>query len=149
MWSRRQAMTFHMQNSVSNDTSPALLALKRFVRSTLKQLGIGLAALMVVLNVGAAHSVSASSVSANLASHQGFYQGFHQGSGQNAQQLAPAQALTSASTAHQLEQSSEYINEYANERRIGRGTTYHHLTSARLSIPAESRKSVVSVAEAK
>ena len=143
MWSRRQAMTFlHAEDSVFHDTSPALLALKRFVRNTFRQLGIGLVALMVVLNVGAHER---SHLLANeLASEPA-------GSSQNAQRLAFTQTLTAASTSRLpiAEHAKEHLSGYSH--RFGQGITYHHLTSARLSLAPllrEQQQSIASVNEA-
>jgi hypothetical protein len=136
------AMTFPQKDSASDNTLPststALLALKRFVRGTFRQVGMGLVSLMVILNLGM-HAPERSPAPATevLATEI----------------LATeilANELTPPHPAIQLIHSTAaHATHHSVKRRIGRGITYHHLTSARLSISTPPPQSIISVAKAR
>jgi hypothetical protein len=150
-------MTFPQKDSASDNTlpstSPALLALKRFVRGTFRQVGMGLVSLMVILNLGM-HAPERSLATEILATeilateitppHLATTQPIHStqdsitGSSQDAQLVERDLSTSAAHTTH-----------HSVKRRIGRGITYHHLTSARLSISTPPPQSIISVAKAR
>lgn len=116
--------------------SPALLALKRFVRGVLKQLGMGVVSLMVILSISA-HS------SAGVLSNGGEFQ---------AESLASASKLhiQSQRTLPAAAQHSSEPDAKASESRAASESfpgfrsrmLRHQLTSARLSVP-ESREQAI------
>ena len=110
--------------SPTNFPSTALLGLKRFIRGTLRQLGIGLTALMIVLNLGVhtpeltvqPHSDHAAARTENSAQDD---------------QLERDQGPSARKRTHTL--------------LVGARMTHHHLTSARLSIPNTPEQTIVNV----
>ncbi len=141
-------MTYSNADSALESSSTALLALKRFVKSTLKQVGIGLVSLMTVLNLSMhAPERSPSNLSSNIAeltaepTHSTSQPAF----GQSAYALVPSDSL--AALASQAPIVSLPL-ERRIERRMGRGITYHHVTGARLSITTAPEQAIVSVAKA-
>jgi hypothetical protein len=132
---------FPNANGAPDNTSTALLALKRFVRGTLRQVGMGLVSLMVILNLGT-HAPNPS----QLPPIEIF-----------ATELTPAHPPIHSQDAQLLDLDPTIFAAHAMhhpiepriERRIGRGITYHHLTSARLSISTAPQQAIVSVAKAR
>ena len=133
--------------------SPALLALKRFMRGTLRQAAIGAISLVIVLNLG----THAPSLSAGMASESSpFFQTY------SATQENLSQSVQHWTQGDTSDDASDYISSQKFNQRpssqahpaisshprhsvIAR-MTHHHLTSARLSIPTASERSGVSVA---
>ncbi|NJM96976.1 MAG: hypothetical protein HC800_07155 [Phormidesmis sp. RL_2_1] len=95
--------------SESATYSPALLALKRLIRGTLKQVGIAIAALLVVLSVSSL-SVGSLSVGSLSISHYGVVEAAPQSGAVAVQLTKPFHGLNARMTAH-------------------------HITNARLAIP--------------
>ncbi len=142
------AMTYPNSESDSETTSMALLALKRFVRSTLRQVGIGLVSLMVILNLGTHGPERSPSSAPELTPAQAPAQVLsHSVSLRNTHLLVSTESLTplaSPLTEDRIADRSEGLMA----RRMRRGITYHHLTGARLSLPTASEQAIVSVAKA-
>lgn len=111
--------------------SPALLALKRFVRGALRQLGIGAVSLMVILSISA-HS-SASGLSSG-----GEFKAENLSSLASTLHLQTQRSLSPAGQ-HSSEPDTETSESFPGFRsRMLR----HRLTSARLSVP-ESREQAI------
>ena len=144
---------------ISGHFSPALLALKRFIRGTLRQVGIGVISLAIALNLG----THAPGWSAGIASEFSLFSSTDPATQENLSQ--PVQHLTrndtsdgasdGASDDTSLEKFSRRPFFQAHSAILSRSRhtvsarmTHHHLTSARLSIPAQSDQGAVSVAGA-
>ncbi|MEL6939878.1 MAG: hypothetical protein AAFO84_11870 [Cyanobacteria bacterium J06598_1] len=131
-----------MANASSESTSTALLALKRLVRGSFRQLGIALTALLLVLNLAGAElslSVPASDVPAvsvskkhpevSLAKEPGRFKSAEVSGQSITQEVAPK-------------------SPQRPTRLLGPSLTHHHLTSARLSLPSARAHSTATLADA-
>jgi hypothetical protein len=133
----------NLSNNLSNDLTdepmlkgsvPALLALKRFVRKTLRHLGWALASIMMIwgLNAHGAASTDSSQV-------QGVYKGVYNSS-------SSAHLLTTEGTPNSLQPSLSQPLTKPFQLLTPR-MTQHRLTGARLSIPSTIEQTVASLSE--
>ncbi len=116
--------------------SPALLALKRFARGTLQQLGIGLTALLIVLNLGTSTPAPSTVQPAPQASAQNL----------NTAKNDPSHSLKSTSDLDRTQPAQVTVSPAL---MLEASMTQHHLTRARLIIPITTERPVVSMAEEK
>lgn len=128
-------MTRSNPNLSTDHLSPALLALKRFAKSTLRQVGIGLMSLMIVLNLGV-HAPGA--VSSQAAPHGHTHS--HTGHPQTVQ-------TTEARRGPATHRQSTHKKVHPPALLLGASMTHHHLTSARLSIPTTPEQTIASASD--
>jgi hypothetical protein len=122
-------------DDAKKDSVPALLALKRFIRKTLRHLGVALASVMIILGLNAhgAEHIDFSSpqdLSNNLSDNS-----------------SDAHFWVTTGTASSLSQSaSQFIHQPASRplskpfQLLAPKMTQHRLTGARLSIPSTSEQ---------
>lgn len=132
-------MTRSNPNLSTDHLSPALLALKRFAKSTLRQVGIGLTALMIVLNLGV-HAPGAASPQA--APHSPTHSPTHSYTG-HPQTVQTTEARRGPATHRQ----STHKKVHPPALLLGASMTHHHLTSARLSIPTTPEQTIASASD--
>ncbi|MGB7087776.1 MAG: hypothetical protein WBD47_19620 [Phormidesmis sp.] len=131
--------------SAFNTEAPSLslLALKRFVNGTLRQIGIGVVSLILVLNISTYLSQPApqSEFSPQLSSEQ---------ASQTADTLPADESplQTPHSKASHLQPSHSQVFPFSDSHVVSASLTHHHLTGARLSIPPQKERPMVSLADA-
>ena len=133
--------------------SPALLALKRFIKGTLRQAAIGAMSLMIVLNLSTHAPGLAAGIASESSSFASIYSATQENLSQPVQRWAQGDASDNVSDDASLEQSNRRPSAQTHSAISSRPRhsviarmTHHHLTSARLSIPTASERAGVSVA---
>lgn len=131
--------------------SPALLALKRFIRGTLRQAGIGVISLAIVLSLGAHAPALSAGMAAESPPFSSTYSATQENLSHPVQHLAQGDAsddvLLEKFTYRLSSQAHSAISSHPSHSVTAR-MTHHHLTSARLSLPTTSERLSVSVAGA-
>lgn len=123
-----------MPNSIP---STALLALKRFVRGPLRQMGIGVVSLMLILgmSVQVPTEESAKGVTEHTMSNTALANTtLAVQSTQQTTAVRPISNGTAHTTSHQLSKPSQLLSAHM---------THHRLTSARFSIPARGKRTEI------
>ena len=132
----------------SGNFSPALLALKRFVRGTLKQTGIAVMSLVIFLSIHVPGS------SADMAADSAFFSQSHSATQANSNRQMPSGSSdASPEIVNHRSPSQAHLATAPNYRHtvthsISARMTHHHLTRARLSVSSASDQATVSVAGA-
>lgn len=132
--------------------SPALLALKRFIRGTLRQAGIGAISLVIVLNLGTHSPALSAGVASESSSLASTYSATREDLSQPVQHLAQNNTSSNASLqkfSHRPSSQADSAVSSCPSHSIIARMTHHHLTSARLSLPTTSERLSVSVAGAR
>lgn len=129
-----------------DDSSLALLALRRFVRGTLRQVGLGLMSLVLILNLSAPATAKGTAVDlGQRVTHR--VSTFEQPS-----QLRKPVSEGLMSEGLTSEQSFKESSSDADLKKpfhlLKPRMTHHRLTSARLFIPSSTEQIVASLAEA-
>lgn len=135
----------------SSHYSPALLALKRFIKGTLRQVGIGVISLVVVLNLGTHAPGWSIGMASGLSLSSSTDSATRENLSQPAQHLAQDKASDEASLKKfNRRPSFQAHSDISSHPRhtVSARMTHHHLTSARLSIPTASKRSGFSIAGA-
>ena len=140
---------------VTPGTSSALLALKRFMRGPLRQLGIGLASLVVLLNVGVHTPEALVSPTSQFASKSNVTE---VNVTEVAKTNAPHSALNSTHSSNAIAHPLSTSTPQQSAKVSGTSTTHphllsahmthHRLTGSRLSLPTAHNYAVAKLADA-
>lgn len=142
-------MTFPNSTFNTGHFSPALLSLKRFIRGTFRQAGIGVISLAIALNLGTHAPALSAGMASEVSPFSSTYSATRENLSHPVQHLAQGDDSDNASLEkfnHRLSpQAHSDISSRPRHSVIAR-MTHHRLTSARLSIPTVSGGSSLSVA---
>lgn len=126
--------------SLEDDSSTALLALRRFIRGTLRQVGLGLMSLVLILNLSA--PATAEGTAADWVQRA-----VHRVSTSEQSSGSKGSVLRGSVPERLLKESSSAAVEKPFHLLKPR-MTHHRLTRARLFIPPATEQIVASLAEA-